>query len=302
MEQPMSPHENNPLTGKSVVISGATSGIGWQAALQFAQHGALVIALGRSAERAQTAQSRILSQVPQARLHFVLADFNSLAEVRRAADDIRQILSQAGCAGLDVLINNAGAFNATKQYSEDGFERTFAVNHLAAFQLTMSLLPELRASGDGRVMAVSSYSHRTTCINPRHIADPRIYNSLWAYKSSKLCNVLFCAEFNRRFGGEDLRAFAVDPGLVDTDIAAKHSGALIRLVWRFRRQHGTHAHVPVQNLLYLAQAELDNLPPAVYWRDSQPRKESRQARRADQAREIWELSLRCCEMKEESHR
>ena len=297
----MAPDKNNPLAAKSVVISGATSGIGWQAALEFAQHGALVIALGRSAERAQEAQARILSQVPQARLHFVLADFNSLAEVHRAADDIRQILSQAGCAGLDVLINNAGAFNATKQYSEDGFERTFAVNHLAAFQLTMSLLPELRASGDGRVMAVSSYSHRTTCINPRRIADPRLYNSLWAYKSSKLCNVLFCAEFNRRFGDEGLRAFAVDPGLVDTDIAAKHSGALIKLIWRLRRQQGTHAHVPVQTLLYLSQAELDNLPPAVYWRDSQPLQESRQARRADLARDIWELSLRCCGMEEEPH-
>jgi NAD(P)-dependent dehydrogenase (short-subunit alcohol dehydrogenase family) len=189
----MTPDENNPLTGQSVVITGATSGIGWQAALEFSQHGALVIALGRSAERAQAAQARILSQVPQARLHFVLADFNSLAEVRRAADDTRQILAQAGCAGLDVLINNAGAFNATKQYSADGFERTFAVNHLAAFQLTMSLLPALTASTDGRVMAVSSYSHRTTCINPQHIADPRLYNGLWAYKSSKLCNVLFCA-------------------------------------------------------------------------------------------------------------
>ena len=290
----MTPDENNPLTGKSVVITGATSGIGWQAALEFAQNDAIVIALGRSAERAQEAQARILSRVPQARLHFVLSDFNSLAEVRRAADDIRQILSQEGYTGLNVLINNAGAFNATKQYSADGFERTFAVNHLAAFQLTMSLLPELRRSGDGRVMAISSYSHRITCINPRHIGDPRIFNSLWAYKSSKLCNVLFCAEFNRRFGGEDLRAFAVDPGLVDTDIAAKHSGALIRLVWRLKRQQGTHAHVPVQTLLHLAQADKDSLALAVYWRDSQPLSESRQARRADLAREIWDLSLRCC--------
>ncbi|MBN2046700.1 MAG: SDR family NAD(P)-dependent oxidoreductase [Anaerolineaceae bacterium] len=293
-QQPLSPN----LSGKIVVISGATSGIGWQAGRDFALRGARVIGIGRSASRAEQAAARIHAEIPEAQVDFVLADLSLQAEVRRAAAQIRQTLADHGIDHIDVLINNAGTFTSRRVLTEDGIERTFAVNHLAPFLLTHLLLDLLAASGDGRVLTVSSGSHYRTWILPRSVHHPRLYLSLWAYKTSKLSNVLFSYEFNRRNGARPVRAFAVDPGLVNTEIGFKHTDLLSRFVWQFRRANGTHPSVPARTMLTLADGEnrYNNGRTAapVYWKDSQPKQASRAARNARCARILWEQSCRLC--------
>ncbi|NSW52702.1 MAG: SDR family NAD(P)-dependent oxidoreductase [Anaerolineae bacterium] len=291
-----------PCSGKTVVITGATSGIGWQAALDFARRGAYVIGVGRSAERAAQAEQRIRAAVPRAHIGYVLADLASQAQVRRAATAIRARLQADGFTRLDVLINNAGTYAGKLILTEDGFEQTFAVNHLAPFLLTQELVDLLAASGDGRVLTTSSGSHYRTWLNLRRIHHPRLFNGLWAYKTAKLCNVLFSAEFNRVHAALPVRAFAVDPGLVNTEIGFKQTDWLSRTVWHFRRNGGTHPEVPVRTLLTLAgmaRAELETrynhqgeLP--IYWKDSQPKTPSRAARSRNLARELWALSSRLC--------
>jgi NAD(P)-dependent dehydrogenase (short-subunit alcohol dehydrogenase family) len=141
------------------------------------------------------------------------------------SQEVRDLFDKHGEESLDVLVNNAGIYLEKNQYSVDGIEKTFAVNHLAPFLLTHELLDLLKNSEQPRVLTVTSYSHRMTPVILRRFVDPWPYIGLLAYKHSKLCNVLFTNEFNRRVDGK-IMAFAVDPGLVNTSIASKGSNGI----------------------------------------------------------------------------
>lgn len=276
------------LTGKSVVITGATSGIGLRAAERFVQQGAFVIGIGRSEKKNQHARDKILESNPSRNAVYLLADLSYLQQVRMLASVISSVLTQHGFNSLDILINNAGVYQEKKQITDDGIEMTFAVNHLAPFHLTNVLIPLLECSQNARVLTVSSYSHRNTPIILKRIANPRPYFGLLAYKRSKLCNILFTYELNRR--SKALLALAVDPGLVNTDIATKGEQGISSWVWRRRRLKGTCADVPVNTLLYLAGESQIDTSHSYYFRDCKAITPSRNARRDDLARDLWTLS------------
>ena len=258
------------MTGKVVVVTGATSGIGWQAALDFTCAGAAVIGVGRNAERCQRARERILHARPKAKIAFVAADLASQTQVKRLADEIMGLLDRDHQGRLDVLVNNAGLSSQKRILTEDGIETTFAVNHLAVVLLTYLLLPALMKTPGSRVITVSSNSHYKTWFNPEKAANPAIYFGLWAYKVSKLSNVLFTQHFNQMMGGRDPQAFAVDPGLVNTDIGLKDPSPLARWVWRSRQKKGDSPEKPAKTILHLAQADgLDCLKDP-YWQRQQP--------------------------------
>lgn len=274
-----------------MVITGATSGIGLAAAELFAQQGAFVIGIGRSESKNQKAFEKILQTNPKGKAVFLLADLASQKQVRRLGELIPSVLHQHGYAYLDTLINNAGVYLDRKQVTQDRVEKTFAVNHLAAFLLTYKLLPWLVGSKNGRVLTMSSYSHRTTPLNLNKIANPKPYIGLLAYKRSKLCNILFTYELNRRCKG--LLALAVDPGLVNTEIGAKGGPGISAWVWRNRRKKGASAEKPVKTLLFLTEQGHIEISHSYYFRDCAPIMPSRNATRQDLARNLWTLS---CEL------
>jgi NAD(P)-dependent dehydrogenase (short-subunit alcohol dehydrogenase family) len=144
------------------------------------------------------------------------------------------MLRSAGQERSDVLVNNAGLYSGRYRKTVDNIELTFAVNHLAPFLLTHELMPLLRAAPSARVITVSSFSHYRTFLELQRLEAPRPYLGIWAYKVSKLANVLFSAELNRRIAGSPICAFAVDPGLVNTEIALKEEAGWI--AERQRRQ------------------------------------------------------------------
>lgn len=280
------------LAGRAIVVTGATAGIGLATADALLARGAHVIAIARSPERCRAAAQALLARWPGSRVDVVVADLSSQAEVRRAAAEVRALLP---AGRLDALINNAGAVAAWFTPTIDGYELQFALNHLAAFLLTHELLPLLAAAPAGRVVAVSSRSHRWGRI---HWADPMLrqnYDILRAYGQSKLANALFTAELNRRLGpASRVRAFAADPGLVDTAIGLKHSAGLAALVWRLRRRGGQPPDAPARNIVFLATDPAAALARGWYWRDGRPLAPSRRARSADQAARLWALSARLC--------
>jgi NAD(P)-dependent dehydrogenase (short-subunit alcohol dehydrogenase family) len=276
------------LSGKSVVVTGATSGIGLQAAEEFAQQGAFVIGIGRSELKNEQATTQILRTNPKGQVVYLLADLAHQRQILELGDVIPSVLARHGYEGLNVLINNAGVYLEKKQLTDDGVEMTFAVNHLAAFLLTFELLPHLQRSTMGRVMTVSSYSHRTTPLNLKKITNPCPYIGLLAYKRSKLCNVLFTYELNRL--GFGVLALAVDPGLVNTEIADKGESGISAWVWRRRRHKGTSSKVPVKTLLYLAQQTPIDTSYSYYFRDCEALMPSYNARREDLAKDLWGLS------------
>jgi retinol dehydrogenase 12 len=290
--------ESLPLTGKTVVVTGATSGIGLQAAITLAGQGAFVIGVGRSPQRCLQAEASIRAACPTARVHYLLADLSRMDQVRALAASVYSELKARSIPALDVLVNNAGVYSARYVRTVDGFELTLAVNHFAPFLLTHELMPLLTAAASGRIITVSSDSHYLTFLDLPRLNHPLIYIGFWAYKVSKLANVLFSQELNHRLAGTSARAFALDPGLVNTEIGLKTNDRLAALVWKLRMRQGKSPEVPVRTLLYLVTQS--TLPDAIYWRDSRPKTPSRQARRADLARQLWDLSSRLCALHPEN--
>ena len=281
------------LKQKTVVVTGATSGIGLAVAHQFAEAGAFVIGVGRSAERNAKAVESIRTSLPQAKVTYLLADLASQPQVRRLAEEIKKTLTESGSDRLDVLVNNAGVYMEKMVLTEDGIETTFAVNYLAAFLLTHELLDWLRRA-HGRVLTTSSYSHRTTPLCLTRITHPWPHIGLMAYKRSKLCNVLFTYELNRRY--PDLTAFAVDPGLVNTGIASKSNKGIAAWVWRRRRYAGTSPDVPAKTYLFLAGEKDIDTTHGYYFKDCKAVAPSKKAQDPVLAKKLWILSSELVEI------
>jgi NAD(P)-dependent dehydrogenase (short-subunit alcohol dehydrogenase family) len=285
---------NHDLSGKNIAITGATAGIGLAALRELAGRGAHVIGVGRSAAKCGAVRADVLGEHPGARLSFAVADLASQRQVRALAEDIRALLDGAP---LDVLVNNAGTVASWYMATEDGYELQFAVNHLAPFLLTHELLPDLcgpiaGGAGSARVLTVSSGSHRGAKMHWPDVMMRQGYGVLAAYKQSKLANVLFSAEFNRRMAGSGVRAYAVDPGLVNTAIGLKGTNGIERFVWGIRRRGGVSPAEGASTLVTLASEPV--VEDALYWKDSRPAEASAEARSAAEAARLWVLSERLC--------
>jgi len=285
----------NILSDKTIVVTGSTSGIGLAAATELARRGAFVIGVGRHRSRCMQAEETIKSACPEARVVFCTADLSSIREVRRLAAEIRDKIAENGDSKLDVLINNAGTFSSWYVSTKEGFELQFAVNHLAPFLLTHELIDLLKAAPSGRVITTSSGSHYRTRINWSDIMLRRRYNCLMAYKQSKLANVLFTRELNRRLGaGSPVRAYAVDPGLVNTDIGCKGTSGLVKWVWKKRSGRGVSPEKAANTIVYLASEPVIENRDEIYWKDCRPCRPSSYSKRDDAALRLWELSERMC--------
>lgn len=278
------------LNKKTIVITGATAGIGLQTALDAARIGAFVIGVGRNPQRCEDARQKILAQIPNAKITYLTANLASQKQVRGLAEKIQQTLTEHKFTALDVLVNNAGMYMGKKVFTEDGIETTFAVNHLAPFLLTHLLLPLLMKSASARVITVSSDSHYRTSFIPEKAKNPTFFFGLFAYKVSKLSNILFSHEFNRLHAastGKSVHAFAVDPGLVNTEIGMKETGGLAKLVWRSRKNLGVSPEVPAKTILYLAGEPGVTTSTEVYWHLCKPKQPSLNATNSALAKRLW---------------
>jgi NAD(P)-dependent dehydrogenase (short-subunit alcohol dehydrogenase family) len=283
------------LNDKTIVLTGATSGIGFAAAQILAECGAFVIGVGRSVERCARAESQLRSAHPQARVEYCVADMSVQEQVRRLAVDIQAKLAAHQFKFLDGLINNAGTFTYWMTLTPEGFEMQWAVNHLAPFLLTHELLPLLRAAPAARVVTVSSGSHYNTRLKWSDIQLRRGYNCLRAYKQTKLANVLFTAELNRRLGNQStLRAFAADPGLVFTEMGFKGNPRLVRWIWDRRRRAGVSPEESARGVVYLATEPSIQNSPEIYWKDCHPKAPNPYALDEGAARRLWNLSEQMC--------
>ena len=292
-------HNETQYTSKIIIITGATSGIGLATAKKLAAKGAYVIGTGRSNERCLQAENEIRSSCPHAKVYYLASDLSSLSGVAGLAVMIRQRLEADGLDHIDVLINNAGTFSSWYVSTIDGFELQFAVNHQAPFRLTYELMPLLEHSAEGTVIGVSSGSHYRTRIHWKDVLLRKHYNCLLAYKQSKLANVLFATELNRRLhiSGSNIKAFALDPGLVNTDIGLKGTDGIVKKIWKMRSRSGTPVEHPARSIAYLATEAEPRRTGAVYWKDCAPLKPSRYSQLEDVGSKLWELSERMCGIK-----
>ena len=212
------------MRGKTVVVTGATDGVGKEAAKRIAAAGATLLLVSRNADKGGAVVERMRRETGNEAVSFLRADLSHLDEVRRVAGEIR-----ARSTRLDVLLNNAGAIFMRRRESADGIEMTWALNHLGYFLLTHELLDPLKASAPARIVNVASAAHHDGIIDFDDLEGRRAYSGLRAYARSKLANVLFTYELARRLEGSGVTANALHPGFVRTRIGS-NNGLLARLI------------------------------------------------------------------------
>lgn len=284
---------------KTFVVTGATSGIGYATVKLLAATGSLVIGTGRSEERCIYAEREIRSLTGNSKVVYLTADLAQQNEVRALASRIREVITDHGENSLDGLVNNAGTFTYWLGLTVEGIETQWAVNHFAPFLLTHELLPLLETSRSGRVVTVSSDSHYGASIDWADVQHCRRYNGLRTYGETKLANILFSRGLNSRFTDlSKVRAFALDPGLVNTEIGKKGTPAIARLVWELRRRGGTRPEKPAAAILYLLLDDSLAESQEIYWKDCQPKKASRAACDEEATMRLWEYSRVMCGIKE----
>jgi NAD(P)-dependent dehydrogenase (short-subunit alcohol dehydrogenase family) len=210
--------------GKTVLVTGANSGIGYQAALELARHGAHVLLGCRNAAKGEAALERLRREAPGAAAEVVELDMASLASIRSFASGF----AARGIA-LDLLVNNAGVMALPKrEVTVDGFERQFGTNHLGHFALTGLLMPQLLAAPAPRVVTVASLAHRSGKIDFENLQSERGYKGWDTYNNSKLANILFAKELDRRARAahSKLMSVVVHPGIAVTSIFANGPGTM----------------------------------------------------------------------------
>jgi NAD(P)-dependent dehydrogenase (short-subunit alcohol dehydrogenase family) len=210
------------MQGKTVLVTGANSGIGKATALALAKQGAKLILLARNQAKGQAALEEVRSASPTGDGQLIVADFASLADVRRAAAEVRSQTKR-----LDVLVNNAGVYVPARHETVDGLEETFAVNHLAPFLLTNELLDLLKASGPARIVNVSSDAHRGAHMHWDDLQfSTHAFKGFKVYGQSKLANILFTYELARRLEGTGVTTNALHPGVIASGFGQTYPGAM----------------------------------------------------------------------------
>ncbi len=209
------------MQGKTVVITGATSGIGEVAATDLAAKGARIVFVARDRSRGEATLAKLNAKAPGLSHKVHYADLSLLAEQKRVAAEIA-----AAEPRIDVLINNAGAAFSQRQVTADGFELTFALNHLSYFVITAGLRERLLGSTPARIVSTSSDAHRGMKIDLDDLQTEKSYTSIKAYGRSKLENILFTRELARRLRGTGVTANCLHPGVVATRFGHSSGGAI----------------------------------------------------------------------------
>lgn len=275
----------NTMQGKVCLITGGTNGIGKSAAQALASLGAMVIIVGRDAQKTSQVVEEIRSATGSKNVDSLLADLTSQQDIRRLASDF-----QRRYARLHVLLNNAGGAFLTRQLSVDGLEMTFALNHLAYFLLTNLLLDMLKASAPARIINVASDAHATGKIEFDNLQGERAFAGLGPYGNSKLANILFTVELARRLDGTGVTANALHPGLTNTGFGKNNPGWLMTIMGALIPLIARSPAQGAQTSVFLACSPEVAGVTGKYFVDSKITRPAAHAGDGVVARRLWEVS------------
>lgn len=275
---------------KIAVITGATSGIG-KALVELCLKAKIdVIGLARDLEKAKKVKDEMIS-ITGARLDFVIGDLSDNQQAKASGHALMSLIKTQYHGKIDLLMNVAGTVTSGYHENADGHEMTFAVNHLSIFILTRILLPALKQSNDPRILVVSSLSHYRARMNWNNVESKKGYNILKAYKTSKLYNVFFVKEFSRRIRG--INIYAIDPGLVNTELGLKNTTWLAYTIWNWRRNKGTDVYYPTRFMMDIATHEDYSSMNGHYLKAGQSVPPNPITEDLEHARRLWTYSEKC---------
>jgi NAD(P)-dependent dehydrogenase (short-subunit alcohol dehydrogenase family) len=297
---------NEVMKGKVVVITGATSGIGQVAAENLASMGARIVQAARDHGRGQEALKRLHERAPDIAHSIHYADLSRLSEVKRVASEIARAEPH-----IDVLINNAGAMFGSRQLTEDGLERTFALNHMAYFVLTHGLRERLVASAPARVVNTASDAHEAATLDFNDLQSAQAYRGNFlewlryggpgykVYGRSKLCNILFTRELSRRLAGTGVTANCLHPGFVATRFGDQ-TGGLVSFGIRIGKRFALSPQRGAETLVYLASSPGVDSVTGEYFHECRPRTPSREAQDDAMAQRLWAETARLAHLEDQA--
>jgi NAD(P)-dependent dehydrogenase (short-subunit alcohol dehydrogenase family) len=268
-----------------VLITGATSGIGKQTAYQLAEKGLRIFIVGRDEEACRGVVNS-LRPVESGDHGYFVCDLSSMAQINILAGEIHNRLP---C--LNVLINNAGCVNSSRTLTDEGLERTFAVNHMSYFYLTNQLLPLLRVQPGARIVSVASDSHYYGKLEFDNLQGERNYFIMNQYSNTKLMNVLFTMEIARRLQDDKITANCLHPGVVKTRIGNKHTGFFMASLWEFfTALRGISEEQGAKTSVYLASSEQVESVTGKYFSESKVKEPLKIAYDTSLSEKLWRYS------------
>jgi NAD(P)-dependent dehydrogenase (short-subunit alcohol dehydrogenase family) len=272
------------LHSQTILVTGATSGIGVVTALELARLGANVVLVGRDEGRCLETVESIVVKTGNEAIDYLIADLSSQSEIRRLAVEFHSRYQR-----LDVLVNNAGAYFFRRQESVDDLEMTFALNHLSYFLLTNLLLHTLQVSAPARVVNVSSNAHYGNPLDFDDLGSQKNYGLMKVYGRSKFANVLFTYELSRRLVGTGITANALHPGFVRTNIA-RNNGWYMHLIMPLAMIRGISPEEGARTSIYLASSpDVDDVTGRFFIKCQETPSDPATYNEED-ARRLWEIS------------
>ena len=278
--------DHTTLTGKVILITGATFGIGKEAALALAKMGAKVVIVGRDPGRTAATVAALKAASGNDHVDSLLGDLSLLSEVARVAAAFK-----AKYQRLDMLLNNVGAVFTERGVTAEGFEQTYALNHLSPFALTLQLLNVMLGSQPARIINTSSSAHRPGHIDFDDLQSARHYNAFKSYGASKLANILFTQALARRLRATKITVNALHPGVVATGFGHNNSGLLKLAVSLAKPFLLTPARGALTSI-YLASSPEVATTSGLYFAKCRPTKTSREAQDEVVQERLWDISLK----------
>jgi len=274
------------MSGKTVLITGANSGIGLEATVKLARRGAAVMMVGRNREKLDLAVADARARAGTREVSSLVCDLSSQVSIRALAAEVQKKVPR-----LDVLVNNAGAVSAARRLTVDGLEETFAVNHLGYFLLTSLLLDLVIRSAPARIINVASVAHRSGTLDFDDLQFEKGYSTMRAYGRSKLCNVLFSNELARRLAGTGVTVNSLHPGAVATHIWSRAPTMALPIL-ALAKLFMLSPEEGADTIVYLAASpELEGRTGG-YYEKNLPVRPSRLAQDEAIARRLWDESAR----------
>ena len=269
------------MANDKILITGATDGIGKQTALELAQMGYSLVLHGRNPDRGKEIVDMIKANTDNASLDYINADLSSLQEVGELASKVKEKHPD-----LNVLLNNAGVFQRQKEYTIDGFEKTFAVNHLAVFKLTLELIELLKKNKPSRIITVASMAHQSGDIDFGNLNAEKHFSDHTAYSLSKACNILFTYRLAKKLENTGVITHCLHPGVIGTKLL--HAG------WG----GGIPVSEGAGNTVFVTTDPEVGEKNGKYYMNKQEKRSASITYNTDYQQKLWEMSLEMVNMKD----
>ena len=270
---------------KTCLITGATDGIGNQTALELAHKNYSLVLVGRNLEKGKSVVSELIHETGNNSIRFHYADLSIMKSVQNLVDEIKRTYET-----IDVLLNNAGAYFSKLKMTDEGFEKTFALNHLSYFYLTTHLLEIVKHGIPGRIINVASTAHKNTELDFEDIQGINDYKGWPAYGRSKLMNIMFTYECHRRFGDSRVTFNCLHPGFVNSNFGNNNSGITRSSINLAKSVFAINVMMGAKTSVFLASAdEVENIS-GKYFDKCKAKKSSKVSYIENDQKQLWETT------------